>query len=90
MVYLAVATMIPDDAGELPDVDAEMLTDALWATADPTDSVEHISVITHPGCVYLGLYLNVGSQEEAALRGGTIADRACRELPLLKHWRRQP
>ena len=89
-MHLAIITLVPGAEAPQQHVDPQVLIDALWTMVLPTDRVEHISAVTAPGLIELGLYVQADSRLESYLAAHTIGHRACRTTPLLRHWRPVP
>jgi hypothetical protein len=86
-VYLSITTMTAQPGAPRRQIDVQVLIDLVWDTAVPADRIEHVSAVSRPGRVDLGLYLLAASQDEADQRAEAIAERASRTSPLLLRWK---
>jgi hypothetical protein len=89
-VHLAIVVLVPATDAADRRLDPHLLIDALWAAADPTETVEHISALMTAGGLHVGLYLRAENSAAADRLAHELLERATATLPLLHGWRVRP
>ncbi|MFD8890775.1 hypothetical protein [Streptomyces sp. NPDC059566] len=89
LVMTLLSLSPPTDHPARP-VDRHLVTDVIWATATPTDRLEHVYARPAEGRLDIALFLLAAGAEEAASTGTRIIRRALSGAPVLAGWSTAP
>lgn len=89
-MHLAIITLAAHPLTADRSLDTQVLIDALWAMAQPSDGIEHISAKTGTRHAQIGLYLLADSQANAERRAYAVLERAIASARLLHGWHISP
>ncbi|MFD0367768.1 hypothetical protein [Streptomyces sp. NPDC127114] len=86
-VLMATATLVATDAATHRRLEAAAVTDIVWASAKPSDDLEHVHAQSTPGRIELTFFHRTRNPAEAISAAWEICLRVLNSSPSLSHWR---
>ncbi|WP_129308553.1 hypothetical protein [Streptomyces sp. L2] len=86
-MLMATATLVATDAATHRRLEAAAVTDIVWASAKPSDDLEHVHAQAVPGRIELTFFHRTRSPSAAISAAWEICLRALNSSPPLAHWR---